>query len=216
MQDIWNNVLAIWNTVLACLVWLEEIFDAHERTITGLFTVLLALSTVALWRSTRRLWKVTDRTAKHIPRAERAYIYGGVGIKFLVARDDFDVDLGVEITLANYGRTPGFVKHIRWGVGDLATISGVPQYNPIPCNVSDLYFPEMKMHEVRPSGLRITFSRYGNPVVFQRTFYDDIFGKEHYSGSIYRVFLEERNGRYFICNEPVRPGSAYWEWDKEE
>jgi hypothetical protein len=205
-----------WNTALGYLVWLEALFDAHERTITGLFTIFLALSTFALWRSTSRLWKATDRTAKHIPRAERAYIYGGVGIKLLIARDDLDVDLGVEITLANYGRTPGFVKRIEWGVGDLRTISDVPQYNPVPHNVSDLYFPEMKMHEVRPSGLQITFPRYGNPVVFQRTFYDDIFGKEHFSGSIHRLFLIERNGRYLVGDEPLLPGSTYWEWDKEE
>ena len=53
----------------------------YEHELIAGFTIVLALSTIMLWLSTRALWSVTKITAEHIPRTERAYIYGGVGVR---------------------------------------------------------------------------------------------------------------------------------------
>jgi hypothetical protein len=124
---------------------------------------------------------------------------------------------GVVFTMANYGKAPGFIKHIEVGTGDLRTISrDRPQYDSVAVNISDLYFPQMKMDDVRGTRASVTVPRYGMPVVFQRVHYTDIFGNDHYSGSIHRVFIVPHRGQYLIGDEPVLPGSRYWDWDKEK
>jgi hypothetical protein len=182
------------------------------------FTGVLAVATFILAIYTGTVATATKQAAEHIPRAERAYIYGGVGFKYLVGCDDLDVRLGVNFSMANYGKTPGFITRIEVGTGDLRDIDPQQQpiYDPIPFNVSDLYFPQMKMDDVRPSGACVSVPRYVQPVVFQRVHYRDVFGKNHFSGSIYRLFIVQFHDRYFVSDEVALPGSPYWDWDKED
>jgi hypothetical protein len=204
----------IWDTVLAYLVWFEEGFIAHERTITGLFAIILTVSTILLWWSTRNLWKATDRTAKHIPRAERAYIYGGFGGRGVSNSDDLEARIQAQVTMANYGRTPGFIKYIEVGTGHIDDLPDEPVYSR-RFDILDLYFPLMRMEDVRRTRAWVEIPSDGRHVVFQRVWYTDIFDKLHFSSSIYRLFFSWQNGLHFF-DEPIRPGSAYWAWDKEE
>jgi hypothetical protein len=92
---------------------------SHENhsPITAAFTVILALSTIALWVSTRDSALAARAAAEHIPRVERAYIYGGFGPHSggrRYATDENGNDFIVaSVTMANYGKTPGFIKTIR-------------------------------------------------------------------------------------------------------
>jgi hypothetical protein len=65
----------------------------------------------------------------------------------------------------------------------------------------------MTMNDVRPTPANVTVPADGNHVVFQRVFYDDIFGNGHFSGSAYRLYSDE-GGQ--IRPEPLRGKPAYW------
>jgi hypothetical protein len=76
--------------------------------------------------------------------------------------------------MANYGRTPGFIKYIRVGTCSPSNIPDDPVYGRrFP--ISDLFFPEMKMTDVRGTVAFVTIPASGKHVVFQRVVYEDIF-----------------------------------------
>ena len=78
--------------------------------------------------------------------------------------------------------------------------------------VLDLYFPQMKMEEVRTDTAEIVIPADGKHVVFQRVFYDDVFGKPHSSGSVHRMYLDDKSEPRdeVVSGEKV---AAYWKWD---
>ena len=76
----------------------------------------------------------------------------------------------------------------------------------------------MSMQDLRGVGAAIPIPADGNHAVFVRVFYNDVIDatKEHFSGSIYRLFLgPDGDGDIAIYDEPIFPGSAYWAWDEE-
>ena len=145
----------------------------------------------------------------------RAFIYGGFGLRSAyMSADNSTILIRAQVTMANYGKAPGFISYIEVGKGSLE--QGLP-IDPIYSerfDILDLYFPEMRMEEVRPTRAWIEIPGDGRHVVFQRVWYDDMSGKRHFSGSIYRLGIVQTAEKMYVIDEPVLPGSAYWNWDK--
>ena len=179
----------------------------YSEAVTGLSTALLALVTMVLAISTRSAAKAAKAAADHIPTVERAFVYGGVHPRgrWRETRGGEDV-IVVRFSMANYGKTPGLLTSIKFGSCKLADLPDQPNYTK-EVQISDWYFPEMKMDEVRfPDDAEITVPSDGEHVVFQRVFYHDVFNKAHFTGSLHRVYLNE-NG---VVNDEVIPKPAYW------
>jgi hypothetical protein len=159
------------------------------------------------------LWAVTKVAAEHIPHVERAYIFGGIGIpgRRPIVINGRIVGIRIQFGMANYGKTPGFIECILVGWSKLVDLPETPQYlQRFP--VSDLYFPQMTMSDLRYPGAFVTVPVTGEYAVFQRVIYRDIFGDRHFSGSIYRVFLKDGN----ITGDVVAHKPAYWKWDEDK
>jgi hypothetical protein len=189
---------------------------ANERGLTvatwvlAFITGALVLATGLLGVGTFIAAKAAQKSAEHIPTAERAYIYGGVGKRQIISdRNGAAVAIGVQITMANYGKTPAFVKCIRFGTCRIDELPDIPVYTE-EADVSDMYFPLMTMDKIRVTRAAVELPLDGTHVVFQRVFFEDIFRKERSSGSVYRMYLDEQ-GR--VRDEPVAAKLAYWKWD---
>jgi hypothetical protein len=151
------------------------------------------------------------RSTEHSTRiSERAYIYGGIKFCKLIEKEGVRY-VEITISMANYGKTAGFIKHIETGSCRLEDARDEPFYTDCFA-VSDLYFPQMTMDEVRATRAVVVIPTDGSYVVFQRVFYEDVFKKSHFSGSAYRFFLSGTE----VSAEPFVAKPAYWAWDKEE
>jgi hypothetical protein len=91
---------------------------------TFVFTGVLAISTGFLWRSTRDAAIAAHIAAKHIPRVERAYLFGGP-FKFVINKATRRTDYSM--TVDNAGKTPGIIQEICVAHG-LALPSKSPSY----------------------------------------------------------------------------------------
>jgi hypothetical protein len=150
--------------------------------------------------------------AEHIPTVERAFIHGGVHPNGRsVIRDEAGKPIGIKVkfSMANYGKTPGFITSVKIGRGKLSELGDDPIYSKdIP--VSDLYFPMMTMNDLRyPDDVEITVPADGEHVVFQRVFYYDIFDKPHSSGSLHVMYIEGSEVR----DRTVSDKPNYWKRD---
>lgn len=146
------------------------------------------------------------------------FIYGGFGRRNMISKNgDFRpavATIQAQVTMANYGKAPAFVTHIEVGKGNLD--EGLPT-QPVYSerfDILDFYFPEMKMGDVRLTRAQIEIPGDGRHVVFQRVWYTDLAGKQHFSGSIYRLGIVSDGDVYRVIDETILPGSAYWDWDK--
>jgi hypothetical protein len=103
---------------------------AHENhgPIVAVFTIILAFSTIALWISTRDAALAAKAAAEHIPRAERAFIHGGVHPDGRTLVGD-GKKIRVRFSMANYGKTPGFIKSVKVGSGQFEGLSNDPNYS---------------------------------------------------------------------------------------
>jgi hypothetical protein len=201
--SIGRNIVDLW----------RHIFHEADAYV-ALFTAFLFVSTTALWWSTRQLWAATKVASEHIPRVERAYIYGGFGRRQLLLNSNGGFDVLSRVTMANYGRTPGFIRYIEVGWCKLSELPDRPTYTDI-FQISDLYFPGMTMNDVRFTRAAVTIPCDGQHAVFQRVHYTDVLGFNRYSGSIYLLFLDldDKTGLLYANDEPVRPDSPYWDRD---
>jgi hypothetical protein len=192
--------------------WLTDLWDRTTADPVAFFTFVLSISTIALFGSTIALWRATRRSTivaeRALTLAERAFIHGGVhpGGRTLVCDDQ---KIRVQFSMANYGKTPGFIKSVKVGSGQLNGLSDSPNYSKdVP--VLDLFFPLMSMSELRYlDDVEVTVPADGRHVVFQRVFYDDVFGKPHSSGSLHRMYVKEGK----IRDEIITGKPKYWEWD---
>ena len=160
----------------------------------------------------RRAANAARKSAEHIPIVERAFIHGGVHPNGREAIND-GRNIEIKFSLANYGKTPGFIRYMKFGSCKLEDLPSEPDYREWKVYpVLDLYFPQMKMEEVRTDTAKIVIPADGKHVVFQRVFYDDVFGKPHSSGSVHRMYLNDKGG---VGDEVVsgERGAAYWKWD---
>jgi hypothetical protein len=150
--------------------------------------------------------------AEHIPTVERAFIHGGVhpnGRSVVLDEGRKPIGIKVKFSMANYGKTPGFITLVKIGSARLNELSDDPIYSKeVP--VSDLYFPMMTMNDLRyPDDVEITVPADGEHVVFQRVFYNDIFDGPHSSGSLHLMYIE--GGR--VRDRTVSDRPKYWKRD---
>jgi hypothetical protein len=153
--------------------------------------------------------------AEHIPRVERAYIYGGFGPQGWRRLCPCGQFILVNVTMANYGKTPGFLKYIEVGTARVGTLPTRPNYQQPRFVISDLYFPGMTMAEVRPTKAWASIPADGNHAMFQRVHYTDVLGREHFSSSIYRLFISAGTTNH-IGDEAIEPDSVYWFTDESQ
>jgi hypothetical protein len=130
--------------------WLTDLWERTTTDPVAFFTFVLSISTIALVVSTIFLWRATRRSTivaeRALTLAERAFIHGGVHPdgRTLVCNDQ---KIRVRFSMANYGKTPGFIKSVKVGSGKLEELSDSPNYaQDVP--VLDLFFPLMSMNEI--------------------------------------------------------------------
>jgi hypothetical protein len=145
-----------------------------------------------------------------------AFIYGGFGRRNLLQSEGHpEARIMAQVTMANYGKGPGFIQYIEVGEGSLDEgLPAQPVYSK-RFDILDFYFPEMKMSDVRPTRAWIEIPGDGRHVVFQRVWYtDQSTNSLNFSGSIYRLEAVSQGGQTRIIDEPILAGSAYWNWGK--
>jgi hypothetical protein len=174
------------------------VLEEWAERLIALFTIVLAISTIALWRSTKHLWEATRIAAEHIPTTERAYIFGGPGI----LENDSEGQFFVGVTMANYGKTPGFLKKVSWGLCPEKQWPKSTYDHEQPWD--DIVFPDMKV----PMDMRIRCALTGTePLIFYGRFdYTDIFREKRHS--IWRHRMMPPNWG----NIPLE--GAYTEWTR--
>jgi len=147
------------------------------------FTCILAFATVGLGVATIGLYLTGEKqigvaekaanaaakSADHVATAERPYIFGGFGRRRYEIEPDLSEFFVATVTMANYGRTPGFLKRIEVGTGKLGNLPEDPAYEN-EFIISDLYFPGMTMADVRETRAFARIPADGNHVVFQPSF----------------------------------------------
>jgi hypothetical protein len=146
------------------------------------------------------------------------FVYGGFGRRNIVPKDGYSFpapgEIQAQVTMANYGKAPAFVTFIEVGKGNLDEgVPATPAYSE-RFDILDFFFPEMKMGDVRPTRAQIRIPGDGRHFVFQRVWYTDLTGKQHFSGSIYRLEIVQVGDSHRVVDETIMPGSAYWDWDK--
>jgi hypothetical protein len=155
----------------------ESGFKITSDRLLAVFTGLLAFVTAGL------VYVVYVQEA-NAQVHERAYIFGGG-----------PANVGDPIymygTIDNYGKTPGFLKRVDWGIYDEdnfpkdVPVSNIIEYGLLPkgtvrpIEIEDVYPPSIKGQPY----LRIKFIHGQNigRIFFGRFNYHDVFGKNHYS-----------------------------------
>jgi hypothetical protein len=149
------------------------------------------------------------RLAQFDASPEQPFIYGGFGRRFVEIKED-GVQITAQVTMANYGKAPGFIKYIEVGRGNLDDgLPSLPEYLQ-KFDILDLYFPDMKMEDVRPTRAVIDIPGGGRHVVFQRVWYTDLADNLYFSGSIYRLEVVQQGDKTHVIDETILPGTAYW------
>jgi hypothetical protein len=185
--------------------WWQSVFDKPDAYV-ALFTGLLFVSTVALWWSTRKLWQSAEKQEATAQIHERAYIFGGGPAS--VGDPEY-----VYGTIDNYGRTPGFLKRVDWGICDEETfpkdvpVSNIIEYGLLPkdtirtIGIEDVYPPSVKGQPY--PRIKFVFLQNIGKIFFGRFMYHDVFGKNHYS--TFKLRLTKETG-----SDPL-PG-CYSDW----
>jgi hypothetical protein len=177
---------------------------AYATVALSAFTFLLTIFTALLWGSTERLVKQTESVAK---QQERAYlICGGVfgvpkpRMALRLSRSEAQLALRPKATdfegpwrmvIRNYGRTPGFVRKIEWGLcpkGKFIEDKSISQIIREGL-LADWMGKTIEIKEVIPPSdterwlyRHIEFEeRTVNTVFFGKMFYEDIFHEAHHS-----------------------------------
>lgn len=183
-QKARNESIVTWSTFALALFTL----------ILACFTGGLMVYTYRLWRHTTDLMKKTDATTK---RHERAYIVcGGLfGVLKLPQRpainDARHYGPPWRMQIQNFGRTPGFVKKVEWGVCPKAQFdfdslvskilkSGKLKHWMKPIVEIQEVFPPTSVSEPFPYR-HVSPDRVPGEVMFGRITYEDVFGDEHFS-----------------------------------
>jgi hypothetical protein len=98
--------------------------DGHGAGITAFFTIILAASTILLWIVTNKAANAAQVAAEHIPRIERAYMFGGPAVDGTTF-DDPPNTVKIVIGIGNHGKTPGILVE---SYGEI--LSGPPSVSP--------------------------------------------------------------------------------------
>lgn len=101
---VWSDGIAGLPSYLACKSGLADIFSNVARALM-LLAGLLAAALLLFWFYLHRAASAARKAANYIPKAERAYVFGG----------PTDLDLlphraTVKLAMENYGKTPALLK----------------------------------------------------------------------------------------------------------
>lgn len=183
--------------------WIQAISAA----LVALFTACLVCLNRSLLNATKKAADAAADSARAAKVAaeidrqqQRAYIFGGPGCRLPV---DGAEEEDIVITLENYGRTPGILKKISWGICPEADFYEGLEFQGVLVR-EDAIQPDMDNPKpVRAAKCRI---KKGGPnqVFYGRIDYLDIFKDKHYSTWKHRVLP---NGK----DEPLE--GAYSDWD---
>jgi hypothetical protein len=127
-------------------------------------------------------------------KVNRAYLVGGPG-----ARGTATSPLHIVMTIGNYGKTPGILTSISWGLTEDEKI--VPRRGPNVVKFEDVYPPDMRVR-LYP---RVSFEFDSTkPIFYGRIEYRDVWNKPHYSTWKHRIYPDGRDDAI---------EGAYTEWD---
>lgn len=109
-----TNILPLLNTHLGCT---GELLHRNAEAITGLFTLILAISTILLWRATGAAADAAKTAAAYIPTVEGAHVYVVIKIDEIFEHirvgknaEGADFEIPIYIALSNFGKTPAFIE----------------------------------------------------------------------------------------------------------
>lgn len=167
---------------------------------TFIFTGVLGISTIFLWGATKTAANAAKTAAEHVPRVERAYIFGGpsnIVMNLPGRKTTFDIQIG------NSGRTPALLKEICLVISTTCP-TGEPNYPNPQIVVTDLAI------DGAATGVRLPINSSTNLVspYFAYGFfkYDDIFHVTHTSRFCARII--PAMGKFEIAGGP-----AWNDWD---
>ena len=187
--------------------WLTIIWDRTSEDPVAFFTFVLGISTILLWVTTACIARDTRNSAKNSIDMERPYITGG---------GDFENKTGLELfrlDVENHGKTAAFMTGYDLQFAKLAEL----QKDPTVRDVRKNHFRHMD--GISPQGARkIIRTQILKPpdddVVFGAVWYEDIFGKPHYSRFLLRIaHWRDIRGEGLTRLDVEGVSSDYWYWD---
>jgi hypothetical protein len=175
---------------------LSVFVDQNEGVITALATLMIAVFTLTLWWSNRT-------QVKHMREVERAYIWGGGPLATSKA---------LQLTVNNYGKTPGLLTEYAVGFCSRTNIPPTPQYN-IRERFHDWIPPIPEM--IRP--IRIIEFTQPDPLIYGRFWFRDVWGADHSIGFVLVTITDPHTGQAGtsgIIPPEIAPNisPAYTEW----
>jgi hypothetical protein len=160
-----------------------QILHSHREDINALSTVMIAIFNGILGFFTISLARSTRLAAKHIPRVERAYIFGGPyrdGVSFSTT------NVQMRLLFRNYGKTPALWKEFFGEFSKEEPLANTPKYGKGKCKlvIDDEITEAGKVYA--PENLFISDSP--EPIYFfGYVRYLDVFGEGHTTRFCHRV-----------------------------
>jgi hypothetical protein len=171
----------------------------------AMFTAVLAVATIFLWITTIRMGR---RQEWWMRKHERAYVNIGFGGR----KEEGGRYVALVVTIANYGRTPAFIKEVAWGLC-------LPQEWPVDSYANHFVYEEiltsnMEKHMDQPTGPNGVVPVSGNSdhIFYARVIYNDVFGIEHFSSCRHRI-LADRGLTSIALEDSYSKG---WDYDPRQ
>lgn len=193
------------------ILWFLDPAERNDKAITALSTFVIAVFTIVLAFATATLVRMAKLQEKTSKVHERAYIFGGgpygvLKIGDLLSKPEYrpkarDFSGPWQMVIHNYGRTPGYVFAIKWGLCpreffdklNMSVSAIVKAFDRgllplphraefhVPANVDDTYPPSDQPSRNRHVEFERERTNYVGFVFFGRIDYKDVFGEPHHS-----------------------------------
>ena len=201
---------AAHNVSVYLLLTIGSIIDEHNGVLTAIFTAIIGYFTFTLWRS-------HDEQINSNYRIERAYI-SALGLGFngtvqslgsgtrSVTRFPGGPPNWVEVTVSNFGKTPGEIVDVRVAFLDGDIPAEPPSFAEGEIHYANFWLkPDTQNHSVK----LVPIPGLNRPIAYGRVFYRDIIQKKlHSCGFILEITSADGS-------QPIRAPRAYSE-DRDE
>jgi len=172
----------------SAILWFVNFADRNDKAITALSTFVIAIFTIVLAFATGILVKMARQQDEATRVHERAYVFGGPGMRVLSAPEPVGRVQAIMVTIANYGRTPAFLRNVSWG---LCLERDWPMHTyQHETNREDVIFPNQtgpQPYAHAQSPIPIQGFRNTVHIFYGRIDYLDVFKKEHHSFWRHRI-----------------------------